>query len=234
MNVKGRIECESALVIDESFLKNVNNIITEYFIAPTYSARLKMGDLIEFDSLNELLEYDNFKDKKIISLDLNFGYYNSISICPFEVLRRKSIVVSYKIEDKEKNTLFREAIQNEIDKCKTSKIYSLISSISIAGLCIFFGIIALIVGNICYFQNSGNSYTFNFGIFELTIGYIIIVLYLCILFGLLLLVKYLFPSVVFYFGKEIDNNNKLKSFRANFFWCVIVAIAVSVLVERIL
>lgn len=236
MKIKGKIECKSAVIVNDTFLKNIDSIISKYFIKPTYSAIILSGDSIEFDSLEELLNYENGLTEKIVSLNIDYGYYNSIRISSMEDSYDSSILIFYITDDSDTKVLFDTEIKNEINKISTSKLYSFISSSSISRISFIIFLIFTMISIVSYFyggQSSIKQLTILFNPLLYLAFVFAVFVYLGILFGIRDIIRKLFPSVVFYLGMEKERYNKIKDIRKNIFWCVIVAFILAVIVDVI-
>ncbi len=70
MTIHGKITFKDAIIIDGKLLKELESVILENFTKIKYEGSLCNGDSILFDSLSELLQYENINQRKLIELKL--------------------------------------------------------------------------------------------------------------------------------------------------------------------
>ena len=82
MTIHGQIRFKDALIVDEKLLRELEKVILKFYESVSYSCNLCNDDKIIFNSLEELLNYENSKIRKIVRLSISFGHYNDIVIEP--------------------------------------------------------------------------------------------------------------------------------------------------------
>ena len=82
MKVSGKLSYKSAIIVNDVFFKDIDELLREYFEKPKYSAQLINGDEVEFESVSELISYDNFSNRAIKTMRIGFGIGNYIRIEP--------------------------------------------------------------------------------------------------------------------------------------------------------
>ena len=51
LKVRGKLSYKSAIIVNDVFFKEMDELISEYFNKTKYSAQLKNGDEVEFESV---------------------------------------------------------------------------------------------------------------------------------------------------------------------------------------
>lgn len=235
MVVKGKMQYKFAIIVDDKFIRDIDTLIKEYFAEPTYYADLLNGDQIEFDSVSELINYDNFASRAISALTIRSGIENFMYIMPWGgVINEYKSTINWKfeIDNNDKCEEVKRKAKEIFDKHKQSIMYTLASKFSIAHICSIVLALGVALNFYIWFilHNQAKEVT---NITMVGIWIIAIICFTVIEKFISYMVKKFFPSVVFYLGeniKKIENFSKLKS---NLFWGVIVAVMVSVVASKI-
>lgn len=221
MLIKGNIEFRKAIVVDRKLLEEIENIITAYYGRPRYSAILENDDKIMFDSIDEILEYDNYEKRKINILNLlanqtfNLTFHADLS---FIHNYKHTVVGGYETKNNNDSILIVEKIQESLNKSKQPLYYTLLSKVSMMYLVIIIGIISLMLNIYNRFQSSieySSAFYINTVIISALIFYIIGTAFSKI-------IGYFFKPVIFNWGKEVERIGKIKSLRGNIFWVIVV------------
>ena len=69
MLIEGNIIYKKAIIVDSDMIKQLEKDILDYYISLSVIVDLKNGDRIIFDSVEDLIQYDNFSDKSISTLN---------------------------------------------------------------------------------------------------------------------------------------------------------------------
>ena len=72
MKVSGKLSYKSAIIVNDVFFKDIDELLREYFEKPKYSAQLINDDEVEFESVSELISYDNFSNRAIKTMRIGF------------------------------------------------------------------------------------------------------------------------------------------------------------------
>ncbi|MFA9375766.1 MAG: hypothetical protein ACERKZ_03320 [Lachnotalea sp.] len=236
MLIKGQIKFKEAITVTPEFLKDISEVICIYYNYVSYKANLKNNDIIMFESLDELIKYDNFNDNKLATLSI----YSDIKLnLEFETtsstLHKYNYTLhgNYSMNSMDDSILFKKKLDDILKKRAEAKFYTFISKISMVyGLII---VVALCVLGSLYCSILGISTNGEISIFDYIISWFLSMV------GVVTFSKIFnkfqsvyFPPIVFYWGEEIQNYDKIKQLRKNVFWGVIVTLLVSLLVSLIL
>lgn len=82
MTIHGKIAFKDAIIVDKKLLKEMEKVILNFYDKVSYSCMLSNDNRIDFDTLDELLSYENPKIRKIIRLSITFGYSSEIVFEP--------------------------------------------------------------------------------------------------------------------------------------------------------
>ncbi len=234
MTIHGKIQFKEAIIVNEKLLKDLEEIILSFFKQITYECKLCNGDGAEFDSLDELLAYENIKARKIVRLKIKFDYNEIIFEPTFSKINsyQHTVFGVYKVYDSDTSILFSEKVQRVLEKSKRSKWYTFLTKISFTHFCIF--IIGISTGSTIYSVMSegviGKSvYTVN------SINISIIIGILCIIFSIILAKcrDILLPPISFMIGEQIQEIKRNEEKFSKIFWGIIVAFIVSYVVAKV-
>ena len=106
MKVSGKLSFKSAIIVNNEFFIDMDELISEYFEKPKYSAQLINGDEVEFESVSELISYENFSNRAIKTMRIGFGIGNFIRIEPsiaFINGYKSTIEMGFYVEDNDKS-----------------------------------------------------------------------------------------------------------------------------------
>ena len=119
MKTKNNFFMRKSLCVSGKDLKKLSAILKKFFSLIAYSATIKSGAIIEFDSLKELLTFNNFKENKIKVLNIHAQKkqnYETIQECYIRFdskcgILNKSIDIDYCFSSQETEMLFVHEIQ---------------------------------------------------------------------------------------------------------------------------
>lgn len=234
MELHDKLGYRKAIIVDERMLIDLDKCIRNYFTSsPNYSADLLDESIVVFESLDELIQYDNFGNKAIKYLKVSFGYNNSLvfkkTLSSFHSYEY-SLLIEYVIKNMDDNILFKKEMIKIFEKGKRPWYYTFVTKFSYMYFFIAFMFMTVIFGGILYFKDM-----FKIINTTLTVG-MFITWFICtalILFMSYLLSRirnFLFPVISYNIGeqkKQIEGRDKLIS---NIFWSVIVAGILAIIV----
>ena len=234
MTLHGNIKFKDAIIVDEKLLRELEEIILNFYDEISYSCLLCNDDKITFDSLDELLNYENVKTRKIERLSISFGYFNEI-----EFKTEMAMFSSYKstvqgtfiTEKYDESVLFTEKIKNALTKNRQSRWYTLMTKFSYFHFTMF--LLAFTVGLCIYILfvsktkiNQATSYVPMYFCFGIAFS----VLLLLISFLLSRIRNALLPPIAYKIGEQIKEIDRGRDLFGKIFWGIIVTFVISLLV----
>lgn len=238
VELRGRIKYKNAIYVDEKLLKELEEIILVYYKTINYRATLYNGDTIVFDSLTELLQYENVEERRIISLLIGFDIGNEII---FEEKSGYSLFSSYQytvtgnysMNNTDDSILFTNKIYAALNKNKRRIWYTIVTKISM----MHFSLILLIVSFSLYLYLKFTTVATE-AIYITADTWLLSCLYCLIFFSVSFIMakirKRVLPSISYMIGEEIKRIQKGEALISNIFWGIIVAFGVSVVCSLIL
>lgn len=223
MEIKRRVEFNGNVIITREIVEKMISEIEVYCKAVYITAMTKDKTIKIFNDIDELFDYDNFKNSYIMALSITGNdYFPCIGIhiqCKKSILGviERTIVADYFVDEKD-----MPMVEDKINKIflgcegKSSFIRKWISAvIYISVLFAFF-----------YYDMR------EFGHIKLTDDFFTILTFpLFVMVLVTQITYYLVAPVRFMIGKRISYYNKLDSNKEKFFWGVLIAFAVGVLVN---
>lgn len=233
MKVSGKLSFKSAIIVNNEFFIDMDELISEYFEKPKYSAQLINGDEVEFESVSELISYDNFSNRAIKTMRIGFGIGNFIRIEPsiaFINGYKSTIEMGFYVEDNDKSEEIKRKINLICDKHKQSAMYTAASKFTIMHICILLWGLSFILNLNVLITHKTDDGTMSIStiVAVCTVGIVIMLLISAVLSWM---IKRYFPAIVFYLGENIKNVEKKSRTKSNIFWCIIVAGIVSAMVS---
>ena len=228
-------EFKKAIVVNEEMLRAIEKEIHNYCDRIEYNAKLENDAKIKFDSLEELLTYDNSKGDKIERLDIESrkrGYDSvdrvDISICAdvkFFTKFESTVVVSLTTDSLDKKTLLKEKLEHIFTRFEQDKRYNKVSKNAISNRIELLFLICVIA--LCWqVVSNGFSYANR--------GLLIVVIILGILEFIKTPIekkqKEFYPPIVFYLGDEKSLYDDNKAGRNSFFWTVVIGGTLTIVV----
>lgn len=235
MRVNGRVQYNSSIIVNDVFFRDLDSLLTEYFETPKYSADLVNGDNIVFDSVLELINYDNFASRSISSVRISYGIGNYIYLKPTIAIvngYKSTIEMSFEIDNNDKCEEIKRKARLIFDKHKQSMLYTIASKFTMMHICIVLGVLSFF-SNLHVLISPKNQVvemSTSTIVAAVTVGTIVLLLGG---YGIAWIIRKCFPPIIFYLGenmKSVEKNSRLKS---NIFWCVFVAAVVSAIVSLI-
>ena len=235
MELHDKIGYKKAIIVDECMLTELDQCIRNFFaLAPKYSADLLDESIIDFETLDELLQYDNFGNKAINFLKISFGYANRLTFkqtLSFFHSYEYSLLAEYIINNREDNILFKQEMFKIFEKGKRPWHYTFVTKFSYMYFCIAFLFFIAIFSGILYlkgmfiFKDTPLSASL-FNNWIISTASIFIVSYL-----LSRIRKVLFPVISYKIGEQKKQIERRDDLISKFFWGVIVAGIVSVIIS---
>lgn len=229
MKIEGQIKFKHAITVTDKLLAELEKIILEFYDIINFKAVLVNEDEIEFDSLDELLTYNNPNSRNIKNLYINARtefvektlYISFDPSVSFLHNYKYSISGSFSINDNNEYVLLQNNLYSLLNRYKCSLIYTFLSKVST----MYISIVATIFGLFNYIKyGSKSSYI---ALDELY--YIMIIIIVILLPFMLLIIKVwksLFPPVFYKLGDQISKYNKINNLRNNILWTIIIGLGV--------
>lgn len=235
MELHDKIGYKKAIIVDECMLKELDQCIRCFFTSvPKYSADLLDESIIDFETLDELLQYENFGNKAIKFLKISFGYANRLTFRQTLSLFHSyeySLLTEYVIKDMDDNILFKQEMIKIFEKGKRPWHYTFVTKFSYMYFFIAFLFLIAIFSGILYlkgmfvFEDTPLSVSL-FNTWIICTTSILIISYL-----LSRIRKVLFPVISYKIGEQKKQIERRDDLISKFFWGVIVAGIVSVIIS---
>ena len=234
MTISGKIKKKKAVILSPERINLLCDIILKHCERLEFTAETYAQTRISFDSLEELLAYDNFKPRRIVKLEVDGynGYSRSISVEISDLNTSlianygSTIRCDYKFCSIDQETVFKSDFEIWYEKVVAD--YWFLGKFSFTGLLFvpsaFITLIRLVAGHRMELDLSNG----------IILGSIIFVTLAT--FAIFYIIKWLdtnilgnlFPAVSFLWGEEEKRNKKWEKFRSNLLWGVVIAILVGV------
>lgn len=237
MNKKRMFLYKRIIVLTIPRLEELEALLLKHCDHIKYTAYTKNDAEIMFDSFDELRNFSNYADDKIISLNLkcrvenDYDFLIDIDFSPKYRFPDDTVKCMYCFSDVDKESVFISDFRKFLDKIA---IYHTKYMICEWASCLFFLVLGLYpifvpINGTAYYQTVEGTYPFLRSI--LLSELIAMGLYkLCSKF----VWKKLFPRAIYSWGEESENYSRLEKLRSNLFWGVLVAALVSIVVGFIL
>ena len=230
MKISGKINKKKAVIVSPDRIRLICAAMLKHcerleFLAETYSKTS-----ISFDDIDEFLEYDNFKPRRIVSVEIAgyIGYSRIISVeigdlnfSPI-VNYGSTIRCDYKLDSVDAETIFKSDFETWYQKIKSN--YWLLGKFSFTGLFFvpsaFITLIRIL---------SGMDLGLDLANILVWVAIIIVTLFVwglicCLRLLDIHLLGNLFPAAVFLWGEEEKRFAKWDKFRSNLLWGVFMAV----------
>lgn len=230
MKISGKIKRKKSIIISYERIKALCSIILKHCERLEFSAETCAKTNISFDNVDELLEYDNFKPRRIICLEIDgyIGYSRIISVeignldfYPI-VNYGSTIRCDYKLPSVDAEIIFKSDFETWYQKVKSN--YWLLGKFSFNGLLFvpsaFITLIRFIAGD-----ELGIDVSNGWILGEM----VVVTMSACTLLYILKLLDVhllgnLFPAVAFLWGEEEKRNEQWGRFRSNLLWGIIITL----------
>ena len=233
MKVSKEFSVKKALILDQGKMAELNDELCQYCDKVTWEATSKNDANIEFDSFQELMQYDNFDDERIVRLIVE-GRYNCERVIRIDF---NPLGVPFWAYGKTMKCYLSADSSSTIKKLEdnmrrfTMKIiasYWLLGKISLINSLAVLGSINIMYNFIAGSFSKPASISFFWSILiTLISGALVYCVWL-----LDKLIRVLFPPVAFVWGEEIKRNDRLAGHRkwfAGAFWTVVLGIIASLI-----
>lgn len=222
---------KKAIIVDNNMLNEIDKEIRAIYAIVKYEAITVSGDKIEFESLNELLSYENAENEKLVSVDISARDEKFINTAYIFIKCKPSsfwesfetVRVTFTVDDTNKKVIFKNNVMHLLERCTQNKKYNAISKTEVFILFSIVYIGAAIFYFIKLFSNKGQIST------ALSTTMIILCALYCLKMPLQKYRDKYYPRVVFYLGDQIKQYEEQKGSRQNFFWTVCIGGVISVI-----
>ena len=231
MKISGKLKYSKAIIVDDELLRGIDAVITEYYKEAKYSANLRNGDKIEFGSLDELLNYDNFGTAEIKSLIVNYDYN---SLC-FDVgvslwtSYGSTVEATFCANSGPDCENIKRRIIVLLEKASQGFGYRILSKLSIMQIAL--PLFVLGMGLLSYAEVTIGLHDEIWPAHGLLWWEIVFGFSLMICFVYSKLNRYFYPPIVFSLGENIKKYQALQNTKSHIFWGVVVAMIVSMVVS---
>ena len=230
MKLEGRFTYKKALILTPERIKELEIVLLKYCENVSYEATTVTDTEISFSSIDEMLNYDNFQKRKLKEVTIvGRNGYEKIVNCFFGVRGfpifkgyNETCLCRYIVSDVDKETMLRNDIQIFLKKATAS--YWLLGKFRLFGLLGFVSLYLFLL--LLLFGENINAKLMTIPLFfvSLLIGFCLVkVIQLIDCF-----LEKIFPPIVYLWGEEKENYEKYDKLHHNIFWCVFIAMIVSI------
>lgn len=222
---------KKAIKVDETMLRDIVSEMKKYCENVKYEATLENGDSIKFESLDEMISFENSKINSfgtiyITARDGNFKNRIEVSIQAIDVFIERfyeTISVEMNVDSIETKTIFKSKFEEICTRHEQDKRYNFISKTGIFNIisALYFVIAGIVTFD--FIKNDFKDINDNL----ITVWLIVSIVYLIKGFLQKLQKKY-YPPIVFYLGDGISIYDRNERARENFFWGGIVAVLLGI------
>ena len=215
------------IVLSEKRITELNSLLAMYYCKLRYTAIVKDGSELRFDSFEELKNHDNFKENEIKQLIINGDSINDeikMTLSPQSPYKEETIVCRYTFSNLDKEKVFRDKITSLFDKAEEAtrsyQVCRILSFVALVAIpCIVFRIV---------FKGISGDDQFAMYMFAVILG--------LLAYGGFdrMVIQYFFPKVYYAWGEGEKIYNDRVKLRYALFWSVIVAAIVAIIVGIIL
>lgn len=232
MTISGKIVKMKALIVTPTSMKELCKILNKYSTRLSFEAKTYSHTDITFDTIDELLNYDNFKPRRIKELQIT-AYRNFTRVITVYIGKdfnlfhltnyNETVNCSYQFDCVDDETLFKEKFNTWFDKAKSG--YWLLGKFSfLATFCVPSILITAI--------RIGLNAPINADVSGLAI--LVAILAGGVFFWSAWFLDYhvlnnLFPPVLFNWGEESKRFEKWNKLRSNIFWGIIMALIIGLI-----
>ncbi len=230
MKILGKIKGKKSVMITPDCLKSLCDIILKHCERIEFSAETYAKASISFDNLEELLNYDNYKPRRIISLEVagytEYSRLISVEIGDFNlspiVNYGSTVRCNYQFPSVDAETIYKNDFEIWYQKAKAS--YWLLGKFSLNGIVFVPSAFITFIRFCCSAETEIDLSN------PAILGALVVVTITII--GLIYVIKLLdthllgnlFPAVVFKWGEEAKRNEKWERFRSNLLWGIAIAV----------
>ena len=221
MKINGKFEYKKAIKLTKTRLQELESVLLRYTDRMSYSGRTLLGNEISFDDLTEVLDFENFGNQRLVSLDI-YGHKGYSRIIHIKICADEGILVNYN------NTvvsLFTNELSNFFEKCKTS--YWLLAKMRTLTFLLILVIFIVLIS--CAFLLANGHLKSLFSASVSPFGVFLAILLCSSTYFLDSKLLCFFIPVVFYWGEEISRFDKYEKLRSNLWWGVVIAIFVGII-----
>lgn len=225
MKYKTEFNFQKAVIVDEKMIREMVKEIEKYCDLIEYSSKLEKGGTIDFESLEELINFENSKVNSLKSIyitarDKEYKNRISVEIEAFSVFVSQfcnTISVEMTIDSTDKKAAFETKMKEIFERHEQEKKYNAISKNAIFNVLFAAYIIAVLFVAVSFIMSGFESVNKRL----LDVWFVLSICYLIKLPFEKLQKKY-YPPIVFYLGDGISIYDKNERARDGFFWTVIV------------
>ena len=227
MIIKKELSFKKRLVLSPDRINELDATLKKHCDKVQYSATTDTETSLTFENLDELLEYDNYKNGRIKSLKItctSSDYSTSIDIiiAPQFTLKHETAICSYEFDNNDKERLFVDAWKTLMAKSAEYQVSYMISKsiIFVFLLCLSLFLTIVLLSNAQWRT-----------IAHLPIVALIMSVFFRRLAPNISLLNRVFPPAVFPWGEERNRHLKRIAWRSNLFWAAIVPTVISIAFE---
>lgn len=211
-------------------MQSINSLLTEFCDRIEWAAMTYRKTDIQFDTLEELLSYDNYSSNRIVQLEIT-GYQNWKRFARIEIQSDEmglinygsTLSCSYTVDSIDSELNFINQLEIILKKATAS--YWLLGKFSLFGTISAPSMLSTICGIITGGYARPKDISFTIALIIIASALVIILVSRWIDKHFL---RNLFPPIQFLWGEEVSRNSKWEKLRSNIFWGIIIALLIGI------
>lgn len=235
MIINGNYQCRHSIILNPASMRELDSFLSTKYETVSYAAELKDKSSVEFLNADEMLDFSNFKENRIVKLNIlsrnkDYTEKQDITFEPrygFFRLLTSSARISYKTENPENKPVISSFYEDFFCRSRSTYWYvHVLSAFSI--LYIIWGILTVVgiaSGFLSYPPDFSNPFT---GGDFLSVAFFGIALTIATSLINKLIVA-LFPPIVYEWGEERNKERIRQQRKSNIVWLVLGAIVALIL-----
>lgn len=240
MKKRRYFEYKKTVLLTIPRLQELNQLLQKHGKCINYSATTKNHAEVLFDTFEELTNFDNFQENKIVSLSIecrncrqsdDSEVYINIEFSPSSPYDTDTLRCYYYFFDVEKETVFLSDFNRFLVKTATYDRNYKVCEWSTFLAFFILGLYPVFIpfGGVPYYQRVR-------GLFPVIMAVLLSEMFAFFLYYLIsrMIWKKLFPKAIFAWGEESAHYAKLEIIREQLFWVVLIGPVMSIIVGLIL
>lgn len=229
MKINGKWKYKWAITVTPEAMRELETLLEIYYENIRYTAYLRNKSKVDFENLDELLEYENIDGREIVEIVVYGGLdYDSTAMSlglenetGLFVNYKSTVNASYTVKNPDDEMTLTTRLTALFNKAKSR--HALIRKICLYDLLMIF-LIIIAINILLIAPTSNNSKSTRDWIIIMSVS----IIFAAGFHAVDKFIKKLMSPLVFYWGAQIETSKRIANTRHQIFWGVLVASAVSI------